>query len=43
MLRGDEPALLVDMVDISTAAILGSVGLDRVEIRRVAAPVWGEQ
>ena len=36
-------ALLVDVVDVSTAAILGSVGLDRVEIRRVAATVWGEQ
>ena len=35
-------ALLVDLVDISTAAILGAVGLDAVEIRRTAAAIWGD-
>jgi hypothetical protein len=35
-------ALLVDVVDVSTAAILGSVGLDRVEIPRCRDRV-GEQ
>jgi hypothetical protein len=34
--------LLVDVVDLATAAILGSVGLDAVEIRRTAAVIWGE-
>ena len=35
-------ALLVDAVDLTTAAILGSVGLDAIEIRRAAAAIWGE-
>jgi hypothetical protein len=35
-------SLLVDVVDITTAAVLGSVGLDAVEIRRTAAAIWGE-
>ena len=34
-------SLLVDVVDLTTAAILGSVGLDAVEIRRTAAAIWG--
>jgi hypothetical protein len=34
-------SLLVDVVDITTAATLGSVGLDAVEIRRAAAAIWG--
>jgi hypothetical protein len=33
--------LLVDVVDVAIAAVLGSVGLDHVEIRRSAAAVWG--
>jgi hypothetical protein len=36
-------ALLVDVVDIVTAAILGSVGLDAVEIRRAVATLWGDR
>jgi hypothetical protein len=36
-------ALLVDVADVATAAILGTVGLDHVEIRRVAAALWGER
>ena len=36
-------SLLVDAVDITTAALLGSVGLDAVEIRRTAAAIWGER
>lgn len=32
--------LLVDTVDVSTAAILGQVGLSPVEVRRVAAAIW---
>ena len=35
-------SLLVDVVDLTTAAILGSVGLDAVEIRRTAAAIWGD-
>jgi hypothetical protein len=34
-------SLLVDVVDVMTAAALGSVGLDAVEIRRTAAAIWG--
>ena len=33
--------LLVDVVDVATAAVLGSVGLDHVEMRRAAAAVLG--
>jgi hypothetical protein len=36
-------SLLVDVVDLTTAAILGSVGLDTVEVRRTAAVIWGER
>jgi hypothetical protein len=35
-------ALVVDLVDVSTAAILGHVGLDAIEVRRAAATIWGE-
>jgi hypothetical protein len=35
-------SLLVDVVDITTAATLGSVGLDAIEIRRAAAAIWGQ-
>jgi hypothetical protein len=35
-------ALVVDIVDVTTAAILGHVGLDAIEIRRTAATVWGD-
>lgn len=34
--------LLVDVLDVVTAGALGSVGLDHVEIRRVAAALWGD-
>ena len=36
-------ALLVDTLDICTAGILANVGLNAVEIRQVAAAVWGER
>ena len=32
--------LLVDVLDVVTAGVLGSVGLDHVEIRRVTAALW---
>jgi hypothetical protein len=35
-------ALVVDLVDVTTAAILGAVGLDHVEARQAAATIWGE-
>ena len=35
--------LVVDLIDVSTAAILGAVGLDQIEIRRTAATIWGER
>jgi hypothetical protein len=35
-------ALLVDVVEVTTAAALGSAGLEHIEIRRIAAAVWGE-
>lgn len=35
-------ALVVDLVDITTAGILGATGLDSVEVRRAAAAIWGE-
>jgi hypothetical protein len=35
-------AVVVDQVDVVTVALLGSVGLGLVEIRRVAATIWGE-
>jgi hypothetical protein len=35
--------LLIDVVDVVTAGALGSVGLDHVEIRRVAATLWGDR
>jgi hypothetical protein len=36
-------SLLIGDVDVMTAAALGSVGLDAVEIRRTAAAIWGER
>jgi hypothetical protein len=33
--------LLADVVDVATAAVLGSVGPDDVEMRRAAAAVLG--
>jgi hypothetical protein len=36
-------SLLVDVVDVTTAAVLGSVGLDAVEIRRTAAALWSDR
>ena len=35
--------LVVDLVDITTAAVLASVGLDDVEIRRTAAAIWADR
>lgn len=35
-------SLLVDVMDVCTAGILGAVGLNSIEIRHVAATVWGE-
>ena len=35
--------LMVDVLDVVTASALGSVGLDHVEIRQVAAALWGER
>lgn len=32
-------SLVVDLVDVSTAAILGAVGLDHVEVHRTAAAI----
>lgn len=34
-------ALVVDIVDVTTAAALGSIGLSSIEVRRVAAAIWG--
>jgi hypothetical protein len=36
-------ALVVDLVDIATAATLGAAGLSSIEVRRAAAAIWGEQ
>jgi hypothetical protein len=36
-------SLLVDVIDVVTAGALGSVGLDHVEVRRVAAALWGDR
>lgn len=36
-------SLVVDLVDVSTAAILGAVGLDQIEVRRAAAAIWGDR
>jgi hypothetical protein len=33
--------LVVDLVDVLTAAAFGSIGLDVVEVRQVAATLWG--
>jgi hypothetical protein len=33
-------ALLVDAVDVATAAILGSIGLSVPEVRQAAAALW---
>jgi hypothetical protein len=36
-------SLVVDLVDVTTAAMLGAVGLRSIEIRSAAASIWGEQ
>ena len=36
-------SLVVDLVDVTTAAMLGAVGLNSIEVRRAAASIWGEQ
>ena len=34
--------LIVDLVDVTTAAQLGAVGLSAIEVRRTAATIWGQ-
>jgi hypothetical protein len=36
-------SLVVDLVDVTTAAGLGAVGLNHIEIRRAAAALWAER